>query len=153
MDTDKDIINLIDQEFGSTARPEHFLNFNHCEECAEHDQLLCSRDRETLKIEDVGNVCWTPLSMCSPEGFAYFMPSLARLALEEPSYEYGWFPDVLTIHLSSDKENNSFLLYCSKSQKRAIAKLLRHLNTSRATLAERLTETEDFEKIIELWEA
>ena len=153
MKTDKEIINLIEQEFGAVSRPDHFLDFNHCEECAEHDHLLCTRDRETLKIEDVGNISWTPLSMCSPEGFAYYMPSLARLALSEPTYEYGWFPDTLTIHLSSNEEKNNFLLYCTNSQKDAVAKLLKYLNISRQALPERLTEPEDFESLINLWKA
>jgi hypothetical protein len=85
-----EIIADIDAAFGGAVKPAHFTNYDHCEECAEHDQLLRQRDRATLKIEDVGNPCWTPIPFSSPEGGAYYMPTLVRLALSPPTDGYGW---------------------------------------------------------------
>jgi len=42
---------------------------------------------DTLRIEDVGNPAWDPnLLYHTSEGFAYYFPALARLALAEPDY-------------------------------------------------------------------
>jgi DNA-directed RNA polymerase subunit M/transcription elongation factor TFIIS len=151
MKSDQEIIEVIDRAFGPEKRPNYFVDPSHCQECEEHNELLCSRTRESLSIEDVGNMCWTPLSMCTAEGFAYYMPSLARMSLAEPAYGYDWFGDNLEIHLSSGGENNGFLQYCSRKQKDAIIELVNHLNISRINLFSRLTESEDFYKLIDLW--
>lgn len=68
MNTDGDILTGIDAAFCGIGRPEHFTNFTHCEECAEHDELLRMRDRETLCLEDVGNPGWDPICFCSSSG-------------------------------------------------------------------------------------
>lgn len=77
MKNDAAILAVIDAEFGAVPRPEHFTDFTHCCECAEHDEALRSRDRASLRIEDVGNPGWDPLCFCSAEGIAYFFPALA----------------------------------------------------------------------------
>jgi len=151
MATDADILLLIDVAFGSVERPEHFTDFNHCEECLEHDELLRARDRTSLLIEDVGNIGWQPISFCSPQGIAYFMPALARLAMQEPTYNFGWYGDTLHIHLSHGDAENSFLTYCNAEQRKSISALLDHLNTSRASLPERMTHKAEMEKAQSLW--
>lgn len=151
MPSDSEILADIDAAFLSVERPEHFTNYSHCQDCAEHDELLRSRDRETLKIEDVGNICWQPISFCLPEGIAYFFPSLARFALSEPTHEYGWYGDTLSIHLSSEGESNEFLAYCNTEQRRAVAALIEHLNIARASLECRLTDDEEMKEIHRLW--
>ena len=55
--------------------------YDHCDECEEHDDLMRSRDRATLRIEDVTDLAWTPLAFLTPEGYRYYMPALIRLAL------------------------------------------------------------------------
>jgi hypothetical protein len=95
MKSDADVIAEIDKTFGRCAKPDHFGNFLHCEECAEHDQLLRDRTRETLTIEDVGNVGWDPLCFSSAAGIAYYFPKLARLAISPPTDQYGWYGDQL----------------------------------------------------------
>jgi len=151
MTTDAEILSLIDAAFLSVEKPEHFTNFTHCDECAEHDELLRSRERESLQIEDVGNIGWQPISFSSPQGVAYFLPALARLALSEPTYNYGWYGDTLEIHLSAKGEENSLLAYCNPEQRQAVAALLGHLNTSRASLDERMTSEQEMRTTQALW--
>ena len=79
---DAHVLRLVHEAFSACARPEHFTNYRHCCECAEHDALLLSRDNETLCLEDVGNAGWDPLCYVDAAGFAYFFPGLARLALD-----------------------------------------------------------------------
>lgn len=123
----------------------------HCADCEEHDELLRTRDRSSLTIEDVGNIGWQPISSCSPEGMAYYMPALARLALDEPTYNYGWYGDTLQIHLSHDGINNAFLRYCTNEQRKAVSNLLWHLSTARQDYEMRLTEVGEFEQCARCW--
>jgi hypothetical protein len=60
MTTDAQVLAQIDAAFGDVERPEHFTDYAHCCECAEHDALLRARDRDTLCIADVGNTGWDP---------------------------------------------------------------------------------------------
>lgn len=149
MKTDADILAGIDAAFGACARPAHFTNHMHCEECAEHDALLCSRDRATLAIADVGNPGWDPMCFCSPEGKAYYLPALARLALAEPDAQYGWYGGQLVFHLWSGGEYNPFYAYCNAEQRRAIVALLAHFVESRAALAE--YDADEIFQAVELW--
>ncbi|AYF87014.1 hypothetical protein SA496_10100 [Pseudomonas sp. JS3066] len=136
MPTDAQILAAIDTAFGDCRRPEHFTNFQHCCECAEHDALLCSRDRETLQHADVGNAGWDPICFCSPEGIAYYFPTLARFALAEPSPEIDWYGWQMVFHLGYGGAENALLQHCSTAQRQAVASLLAHLLDTRTELLE-----------------
>ena len=153
MTTGKAVLAAIDAAFLGSPKPEHFMNHLHCEECSEHDELLRARNRETLKIEDAGNIGWQPISSCSPEGMAYYMPALAHLALAEPTYNYGWYGDTLHIHLSHDGKEIPFLKYCNPEQREAVANLLRFLGTAFSSYEMRLTEAGEFELCAANWSA
>lgn len=152
MKKNTEILAEIESAFGGSPKPEHFMNHTHCPECGEHDELLRTRDRGTLKIEDVGNIGWQPISSCTPEGMAYYVPALARLALDEPTYNYGWYGDTLHIHLSCQGKDNKFLRYCNVQQRSAIAGLLRHLSAAFDNCDERLTEAGEFEQCAADWD-
>ena len=74
--------------FGNERRPEHFTNYRHCCECAEHDETLRNTTPDQLTYDDV-SPGWDPLCFITPEGFRYYFPALVR--------EYytlaGWDPD------------------------------------------------------------
>jgi hypothetical protein len=110
MPSDADILQIIKQAFAECRRPEHFTDYTHCEECAEHDEVLRSRDVDTLRIEDVGNPGWDPICFTTWEGFAYYFPALARLAFAEPEYADGWYGTVLLFHLVGDGRRNRRLM-------------------------------------------
>lgn len=151
MSTESSILALIDTEFGSVGRPEHFTNHAHCCECAEHDELLRSRDRETLRLEDVNNPGWDPLCFCSPEGFAYFFPALVRFTLVEIESQSGWYGDQLLFHLYSGFTENQFYRYCLPSQRHAVSALLEHLIETRTETIESYAATDEFLRCHELW--
>ncbi len=148
---DVEIIADIDAAFGGAVKPEHFTNYDHCEECAEHDQLLRQRDRATLKIEDVGDPCWSPIVFTSPEGIAYYMPALVRLSLSPPTYGYDWFGDQLLFHLSYNDADNGFLRFCDARQRRAVAALLEYLMIVGADREDRLSDLDEFSHAREFW--
>jgi len=149
--TDAQILQTVQQAFAECRRPEHFTNFTHCEECAEHDEVLRSRDVHTLRIEDVENPGWEPICFTTDEGFAYYLPALVRLALAEPTATHGWYGGQLLFHLCSDGRQNHRVLACTPAQRRAVADFLRHLVETRAALADSECHTDDLFQALEIW--
>jgi hypothetical protein len=151
MSTDSEVLDCIDAAFWSSPRPQHFTDFTHCCECAEHDELLRSRNRESLGIEDVGNPGWDPICFVTAEGFAYYFPSLARLALASPAGPGGWYGPQLLFHLSYQAEDNRRYQGCTPAQRIAVARLLQHLIDSRSTLIDDYRASDDFARCCEIW--
>ncbi|WP_266156908.1 hypothetical protein [Dyella silvatica] len=151
MVTQSAAIAAIDLAFGSCPKPDHFTNYTHCQECAEHDELLRSRTRETLVIQDVGNPGWEPLCFSSPEGIAFYMPSLARLAFAEPTYGYGWYGDQLLFHLYSGGLHNTLYQYCNAEQRAAIAVLIGAMLESNFANIESTSSGDEFLRAHEIW--
>lgn len=149
MPTDAQILVAIDAAFGACPRPEHFTDYRHCCECAEHDELLCSRDRSTLRHADVGNAAWDPICFCSPQGIAYYLPALVRFALDEPGEQLDWYGWQLVFHLYQGAASNAFLNHCDSGQRQAVAALLQHLVETRAELLE--MEADDVLRAHEIW--
>lgn len=141
----------VDQAFGSLPKPEHFTNFAHCEECAEHDELLRSRTRETLTFQDVGNPGWEPLCFSSPEGIAFYMPSLARLVFTEPPHGYQWYGCQLLFHLYSGGLDNRLYTYCNAEQREAIAVLIGAMIQSNCVDIESSSSEDEFLRAHEIW--
>jgi hypothetical protein len=132
--TDQEVLDAIGREFGTCPRPEHFTNYGHCCECWEHDELLRSRNRDTLCVEDVGNPGWDPICFITPEGFAYYAPALARLALAEPDPTRGTYVPQLAFHLRYDGAQNVRWQHCTAGQRKAVVALLEHMIETRAAL-------------------
>ena len=151
MPSDEQILREIDAAFGEIERPEHFANFQHCRECADHDRLLLSRDRESLTVDDVGNPGWDPLCFTSAQGMAYYMPALARLALCPPEKEYEWYGPQLIFHLGADKRGNALYNYASPAQRAAVASLIGHIIESRAHLIQDYRIDDAYLQCYELW--
>ena len=151
MASDTQILQMIRRAFAECRRPEHFTDCNHCEECAEDDEVLRSRDLDSLCIEDAGNVGWDPICLTSSEGFVYYLPALVRLALAEPSEPYGWFGVQLLFHLCSDGRQNRRLLACTPKQRHAVAGFLCHLIETRAALADNFCCADNLFEALEVW--
>lgn len=150
--TEDQIIAQTKQAFSDAARPEHFTDYSHCEECQEHNDLLRSRDLDTLKIEDVGNPGWNPISFTTPEAFRYYLPALMRLSLAEPPYGFGWYLPLLLFKLTYDGAQSRHLQFCSRQQRRAVAAFLKYVAESRR---ERVIEegcTDELLRAIGLWD-
>lgn len=142
-------LECVRQAFSDCARPVHFTNFQHCEECAEHDQTLLSRTPDTIAVEDVGNPGWDPISFITPEGFLYYLPGLARLALEEPPDGYSWYAAQFFWKLILDGSSNVRFNACTPEQRKAVAAFVRHIIDTRPG---RLDEEDLFEDAFRAWE-
>ncbi|MDH3375983.1 MAG: hypothetical protein OEQ39_03325 [Gammaproteobacteria bacterium] len=144
-------MNLLDEAielFGSTARPEHFTNFTHCCECAEHDETLRKHTIETLSYDCV-RPGWDPLCFISPEGFQYYFPALVRLALEGTGDSY--FIDQLIFHLELDGKRNTRYLKFTPEQRSYVVKLLNYLVETRADEVEENLDSDALLRTIEIW--
>ena len=151
MPSDAQILKKIKQAFAGCRRPEHFGDYTHCAECAEYDEVLRSRDVRTLLIEDVGNSASDPICFITSQGFAYYLPALVRLALDDPTEPHGWYGAQLLFHLCGDGRENRRILACAPDQRRAVAEFLRHLVETRAVLADNYCCTEDLLQALEIW--
>lgn len=103
-------------------RPSHFTNYNHCCECAEHDETLKAADIDTIGLKELGNPGWDPVCFCSDEGKKYFMPAFVRLALETVKNEF--YLEQFLFHLEGDGEENSLYKSCSNPQRQLIASFI-----------------------------
>lgn len=137
--------------FEGCRRPEHFTKFEHCDECAEHDQTLLARDPDSLRIEDVGNPGWEPICHTAPEGFAYYLPGLARLVFDEPPYGYHWYGCQFLWHLIYEGPANARYQHCSPEQRKAVAELLQHLIENRAEQLEAECVVVDAIRAYQIW--
>jgi len=146
-----EVIQNIDKAFFSISKPHHFTDYNHCEECLEHDDTLRNTTREKITRKELGNAGWDPLCFSTAEGIAYYLPALARMCMLPETKESYWYGGQLAFHLSYDDEENRLFLYCNPEQKEAIVKLLRYiLDAKQATLVN-YAEVEEFENVYRLW--
>ena len=136
----------------SAPKPEHFTDYRHCCECAEHDQTLLSFDIESIGLEQLGNPGWDPLCFCSPEGFIYYMPALIRLMVDTVDNPRESYLDQLLFHLIKDGPGNTLVVACNEEQRRFVAEFLEYLmNEHAAAIAEQVFATDDILRAHEIW--
>lgn len=151
MSTDTRVIEVVDAAFAAVERPEHFTNYLHCEECAEHDRVLLQHDRETLRIDHVADPGWDPIGFCSPQGKAYYMPCLVRFALLEADDSSSFYWRQLLSHLEGDGPDNAFVSFCSRPQCLAIAMFLEYLVETRLSSIEAFDSTDQILRTHSVW--
>ena len=94
-------LTAITEAFSGIEKPSHFCDYQHCSECAEHDQTLGEHTRESISYEELGNAGWDPICFINSDpGFQYYLPALARLAAE-PADEY--YLDQFLFHLNEER--------------------------------------------------
>lgn len=82
-------------------KPKHFCDYRHCEECKEHDDTLRHSTRETISLDALGNPGWDPICFINTkQGFAYYLPALARLAIGKGN---NYYLDTFLFHLNSER--------------------------------------------------
>ena len=110
----------------AAKKPSHFTDFDHCSECAEHDQTLLGSSIDEIGLKELGNPGWDPICFCSAEGIEYYFPALVRLSLETAVDEDFYFAQLL-FHLEYGGTNNRFLNHCSSSQREFVAQFIEHM--------------------------
>jgi hypothetical protein len=130
--TDHEMLQRIHEAFRGVPRPAHFTNHTRCDECWEHDEVLRARDLETLAIEDVGSQAWNPITMATPQAFAYLLPALARLALDAMPKDWDWYGYIILFELRWDGPRNWRWQYCTRQQRAVVAAFLEYLFDTRS---------------------
>jgi hypothetical protein len=148
---DSTALELVRQAFKDSPRPEYFTNFQHCEECAEHNQTLLSCTPESITLQEVGNPSWDPICFVSAEGFRYYLTGLARLVLEDSQHGIGEYAAQFFWHLISDGAANTRVKVCSAVQRRALAAFVRHIIETRAEQLDKECLADDAVRAWEIW--
>ena len=139
-------------EIFDVAKPEHFGNYQHCCECAEHDQTLSEFDRNSIGLEQLGNPGWDPLCFSQPEGLVYYLPALIRITLDTISTPRERYLDQFLFHLIKDGPGNTFVEACSHEQKQFVADFLAYLIEYHTDeLGEDTMTSQDVLKAHEIW--
>jgi hypothetical protein len=151
--SDERVLSELTAAFDAVERPEHFTNHAHCCECYEHDELLRSRARDEITLDDVGSEAWDPVCFATPQAFAYLLPALGRLALSPPHPMWGWYGEHLVFHLAWNGAGNDRWRFCSEQQRRAVARLVEHMLTTRSELVDESYRAHLFFQAHEIWSA
>lgn len=134
----------------SVGKPDHFTDFQHCSECAEHDETLLGNSIDQIGLEQLGNPGWDPMCFCSAEGIESYFPALVRLSLETTEKNEFYFEQLL-FHLEYGGEDNRFLQHCSQIQKEFVASFLEYMIDSYPAEIEDNMCTDDALRTYELW--
>ena len=139
-------------EVFNIPKPPHFGNYQHCCECAEHDQTLSTFDVHSIGLEELGNPGWDPLCFSHPEGLVYYMPALIRLTLDTISNRRERYLDQMLFHLIKDGPGNNFVTACSQEQRQFVVDFLAYLiEHHTAEVNEDKMTSEDIFTAHEIW--
>lgn len=106
-------------------KPEHFTNYLHCDECAEHDETLRLSDVDHIGMDELGSPAWDPICFATVEGKRYYTPAFIRLSLD--TVEGDFYLDQFLFHLVWDGQHNKYYLGCDKTQRVFIAEFLAYM--------------------------
>jgi hypothetical protein len=138
----------------NVPKPNHFVNYQHCCECAEHDQVLLASDLDSIGLPELGNPGWDPLCFCSAEGLMYYMPALIRLTLDTINNPQEAYLDQMLFHLVYDGVDNRLVSACSKEQRKFVADFLEYLvENYGAEIEAGAFRTDDILRAHEIWGA
>jgi hypothetical protein len=138
----------------SMPKPIHFTNYQHCCECAEHDETLLAHDRDSIGLDQLGSPAWDPLCFSSPEGLKYYMPALIRLTLDGIDRHQESYLDQMLFHLIQDGKDNRLVSACNVEQRRFIAEFLEYLIDNHASqVGAGVFLSDDILRAHEIWKA
>ena len=136
----------------SAPKPEHFTDYRHCCECAEHDETLLGFDVDSIGLDQLGNPGWDPLCFSSPEGMIYYMPALIRLTVDTIAKPQERYLDQMLFHLIKDGPRNSLVSACNEEQRTFIAQFLEYLIAEHAEqIASQVFTSDDLLRAHEIW--
>jgi hypothetical protein len=152
MNNQQELIDNLYLAFNCYARPEHFTDYKHCDECLEHDQTMNSADLKTLNGSHVGTAGWSPFSFLTTEGFGYYMPRLLELSVRREKNKHGESVlSILLFHLAPSKDYDRFSGYSDVQRKVVLEALKLMLERHQSEIVEEFIQ-EDLESAIKYWQ-
>ena len=144
-----DLIAEVRQAFSKVQRPDHFTDYQHCCECAEHDATLSAHTPDTITRAALGHGGWDPMTFATDAGFCYYLPALIRMALTQEGDEY--YVDQFLFQLIWDGARNSRWQFCTVAQRAVVAKALHFLMEERLEEIETNLDGDHLMQAIEIW--
>ncbi len=133
-------------------KPVHFTNYQHCCECAEHDETLTSFDRDSIGLQQLGSPGWDPLCFTYAEGLKYYLPALIRLTLDTIDNLQEMYLEQFLFHLIQDGKDNRLVSVCNKEQRKFIANFLEYLLEHHSDQIDKgTTYSDDLFKAYDIW--
>ncbi len=124
MHTKEEIRSEIESAFDN-SRPDVLCVADGDPESSDHAMMWNDRDRDSLSFEDVFVEGSYPYNALTPDGLAYFLPAIARIALDSEGRavdgEWCGIPFVIGV---LGRQPNHFLSNCTIDQRRAVAHLV-----------------------------
>ncbi len=117
----------VDAAFADVKKPDHFTDYNHCDECREHDEALRGPTRETISREALGGSGWDPMCFVDGHGFAYYFPAMARYALAPDLWGGDPYIAQFIFHVCYEKAQNRHLKWFSPKQRKAAVSVMEQL--------------------------
>ena len=117
-------LDRIDRAFAEVAKPAHFTEFDHCDECQEHDDVLRNNTRDTISRKSFGTCGWSPIGFCSPAGLRYYFPALARYALLPNMLHCHGLTDMFLSAIGPERQGKPLAELCSAAQRSAVVAYL-----------------------------
>ena len=152
MDQIQTIINRNYEAFADIPRPPQFTDFEHCDECFEHNETMQKAGLRTLEATAMGTAGWSPLSFLTEQGLSYYMPRLLELALNLDKNEHDEsFLSHFLFHLVPTEDYDRFANYSHEQCKTILESLRFALSRHRDQIVEEFIQ-EDIEAAIEYWQ-
>jgi hypothetical protein len=145
----KKLIDEATQVFGKLARPEHFTDYTHCSECAEHDSTLSAHTPETITREALGHPGWDPMTFATDTGFRYFLPALIRMALTGTGDDY--YIDQFLSQVIRDGPRNCRWCACTVEERAVVLKALIWLLEERTEDVDNWLDADRLMQAIDIW--
>ncbi len=135
--------------FAETPRPEHFTNYTHCCECAEHDETLRAHTPESIGLDELGNPGWDPMCFATDGAFRYYFPAMVRLALQGSGGSY--YVDQFLFHITGDGPRNRRWQAFTATQRELVVAVLEALLEHKAAEIESSYDADRLFQAIEIW--
>lgn len=134
---------------GQIQRPEHFTDYAHCCECAEHDGTLSAHSPDTISRKALGHAGWDPMTFATDSGFRYYLPALIRMALTQTGDDY--YIDQFLSQVVRDGARNDRWCACTVEERAVVLKVLHALLETRAEEIENSLDVDRLMAAIDIW--
>jgi hypothetical protein len=149
--TKSKIISSLYSAFALRIRPDHFTKFDHCPECAEHDESLRDLELNEIGPTQVGHRGYGPISFLTAEALAYCMPRFLEMVLmDEKNNQGDDFIGDLILHLVPTENFDRFSGYTSK-ELTAVLDTLDYIYESMQGVVKRNSIERELEDAILYW--
>jgi len=134
---------------GKLERPEHFTDYLHCCECAEHDDTLSAYTPDTITREALGHAGWDPVTFATDAGFRYYLPALIRMALTQTGDDY--YIDQFLSQVIRDGPGNSRWQACTVEERAVVLQALHALLEERLEEIDNNYDADRLMQAIDIW--